>query len=157
MVEQAKLLRVLQIIRLLRHERGRTLPQLAQALDCSTRTVRRYLELLTEVGYLVDERLDQRGHFFLFEAEPPNAPFFTPDESALLAQALAGLAPGHPLGASLRHKLRRTTELIPLADELVDAQRGRLVQQLSDAVRERRQVRLLRYQSADAGTGPARS
>ncbi len=152
MVEQAKLLRVLQLIRLLRGTRGRSLDQLAQALDCSTRTVRRYLNLLTEVGYLVDERIDRRGHFFLFEGEPEQAPFFTVEESALLEQALAGLAEGHPLGISLRQKLRRTTELIPLADELVDLQRGRMVQQLSEAVRLRRQVRLVRYQSADSGT-----
>ncbi len=152
MIEQAKLLRVLQIIRMLRNGQGRTLAQLAQALDCSTRTVRRYLDLLGEVGYLVDERINRRGVFFLFEGEPKQAPFFTAEESALLEQALAGLAAGHPLGAGLRHKLRRTTELIPLADELVDLQRGRMVQQLSTAVLERKQVRLVRYQSADSGT-----
>ena len=152
MIEQAKLLRVLQLIRLLRSERGRTLDQLAQALDCSTRTVRRYLELLTEVGYLVDERVDRRGYFFLFEPEPEQAPLFSPEESTLLQQALAGLEASNPLGASLRQKLHRTTELIPLADELVDLQRGRMVQQLSEAVRARRQVRLVRYPSADSGT-----
>ena len=152
MIEQAKLLRVLQLIRLLRHERGRTLDQLAQALDCSTRTVRRYLDLLTEVGYLVDERVDRRGYFFLFEAEPDQAPLFSAQEHALLQQALAGLAESNPLGASLRQKLHRTTELIPLADELVDLQRGRMVQQLGEAVRARRQVRLVRYQSADSGS-----
>ena len=152
MIEQAKLLRVLQLIRLLRSERGRTLDQLAQALDCSTRTVRRYLELLTEVGYLVDERVDRRGYFFLFEPEPEKASLFSPEESTLLQQALAGLEASNPLGASLRQKLHRTTELIPLADELVDLQRGRMVQQLSEAVRARRQVRLVRYPSADSGT-----
>lgn len=152
MIEQAKLLRVLQLIRLLRNERGRTLNQLAQALDCSTRTVRRYLDLLTEVGYLVDERVDLRGYFFLFEAEPERAPLFSLEESTLLQQVLTGLEESNPLGVSLRQKLHRTTELIPLADELVDLQRGRMVQQLSAAVRERRQVRLVRYQSADSGT-----
>ncbi len=152
MIEQAKLLRVLQLIRLLRGARGRTLDQLAQALDCSTRTVRRYLDLLEEVGYLVDERTDRRGHYFLFEAVADQAPYFSPEESVLLQQALAGLEAGNPLGASLRQKLRRTTELIPLADELLDLQRGRVVRQLSEAVRARRQVRLVRYQSADSGT-----
>lgn len=153
MIEQAKLLRVLQLIRLLRNERGRTLDQLAQALDCSTRTVRRYLDLLTEVGYLVDEKLDRRGHFFLFEAEPDQVPLFSAEEHALLQQALAGLAESNPLGASLRQKLHRKTELIPLADELVDLQRGRMVQQLGEAVRARLRVRLVRYQPADSGSG----
>ncbi len=122
MIEQAKLLRVLQLIRLLRNARGQTLEQLAQALDCSTRTVRRYLALLDEVGYLVDERVDRRGHFFLFEAELEVPPYFSLEESTLLQQALTGLEESNPLGVSLRHKLHRTTELVPLADELVDLQ-----------------------------------
>ena len=140
MVEQAKLLRVLQLIRLLRNERGRTLDQLAQALDCSTRTVRRYLDLLTEVGYLVDERVDRRGYFFLFEAEPEQAPLFSAEESALLQQALAGLEESNPLGVSLRQKLHRTTELIPLADELVDLQRGGLPAFTAGSVEATRKV-----------------
>lgn len=82
MIEQAKLLRVFTLIRLLKNRLGRTLNALAQQLDCSTRTIRRYLDLLAEIGYLVEE--DTQGRRFIFEPEPNERPYLSPEETALL-------------------------------------------------------------------------
>lgn len=149
MIEQAKLLRVFTLIRLLK-QRRHTLEQLAQLLDCHPRTIRRYLDLLAEIGYSVDE--DPQGQRFLFEAEPESPAYFSAEETHLLQQALTGLAETNPLRESLHRKLYQTSELVPLADELLDMHQARVVQQLAEALRQRCRVRLLRYQSPHSGT-----
>lgn len=150
MIEQAKLLRVFTLIRLLKQQPGRTLPELAHYFECHPRTIKRYLTLLEEVGYFIDE--DGQRRKFIFEAEPDTPPYFSPEEIGLLRQALVALDPESPLGESVRRKLYLTSELIPLADELLDIHQGRVVQQLVAAIKDRCRVRLLRYQSPHSGT-----
>lgn len=62
MIEQAKILRVFSLIRLLKQWPGHSITALVGHLDPSTRIVRRYLELLEEVGYDVDS---QSGRYFI--------------------------------------------------------------------------------------------
>ena len=150
MIEQAKLLRVFTLIRLLKHRPGRTLAELAQHLDCSTRTVRRYLELLEEIGYLVDEG-DQKRRF-IFEPTPDQRPYFSPEETVLLQQSLVIIPDQSPLHQSLRRKLFLTSELVPLADELLEIHQARVVQELVEALRRGCRVRLLRYQSVHSNS-----
>ena len=150
MIEQAKLLRVFTLIRRLKNRPGRTLPELAQHLDCSPRTIRRYLELLEEIGYLVDEG-DQKRRF-IFEPTPDQRPYFSPEEMALLHQSLAIVPDQNPLHQSLRRKLFLTSELVPLADELLEIHQARVVQELMEALRRGCRVRLLRYQSVHSNS-----
>ena len=149
MIEQAKLLRVFTLIRLLK-QRRHTLDQLAELHDCHPRTIRRYLSLLEEVGYFVDE--DPDGNRFLFEAVPDKAPYFSVEETSVLRQALTGLDEHNPLRESLSRKLYQTSELVPLADELLDMHQARVVHRLAEALRQQCRVRLLRYQSSHSGT-----
>ena len=150
MIEQAKLLRVFTLIRLLKNRPGRTLSELAQHLDCSPRTIRRYLELLEEIGYLVDEGNQKRR--FIFEPTPDERPYFSPEETALLHQSLAVVSDQSPLHQSLRRKLFLTSELVPLADELLEINQARVVQELVEALRRGCRVRLLRYQSVHSNS-----
>ena len=110
----------------------------------------RYLKLLEEVGYLFD--IDDHHRYYLFEDETAGRPTFTEEESELMRQALAGLAPSHPLLGSIRQKLFLASSLMPLADGLVDVHQGRVVQRLATALRDGRQVRLIRYQSPNSNT-----
>lgn len=150
MSEQAKLYRVFSLIRLLRQRPGYTVHQLARHFECDKRTVYRYLLLLDELGYLLDE--DEQGRKFIFEAAPEQRAFFTAEETDLLRQALTTVAMEGPLRESLRRKLYLTSELIPFADELLDVHRARVVQRLNEAIRQNRRARLLRYQSTNSGT-----
>ena len=150
MDEQAKLYRVFSLIRLLKQRPGYTVHQLARHYECDKRTVYRYLRLLEELGYLLDE--DAQGRKFIFEAEPEQRAFFTAEETALLRQALTTVEVESPLRESLRRKLYLTSDLIPLADELLDVHQARVVQRLGEAIRLNRRARLLRYESTNSGT-----
>lgn len=149
-IDQAKLLRVFQLIRLLKGPPEYRIAQLSQLLDCNRSTIYRYLNLLEEVGYLLDK--DAQGRYFIFEAEAAQQPHFSPAEADLLRQALSGLAADNPLREGLRRKIYLTSDLIPLADELAEAQHGRLLEQLAKACHQRYRVRLLRYRSANSDT-----
>lgn len=151
MIEQAKLLRVFTLIRLLKQGRH-TLEQLAQLQDCHPRTIRRYLSLLEEIGYFIDEDPQGRRYLYLFEAEPEAPSYFSAEETLILQQALTGLDEHNPLRESLCRKLYQTSELVPLADELLDMHQARVVQRLVEALRQHCRVRLLRYQSSHSGT-----
>ncbi len=150
MTEQAKLLRVFSLIRLLKQRPGYTVHQLARTFDCDKRTVYRYFNLLEEIGYFLDE--DAQSRKFIFEAEPEQRAFFTAEETDLLRQALTTVEADSPLRESLRRKLYLTSDLIPLADELLDVHQARVVQRLTEALRLNRRARLLRYQSGNSGT-----
>jgi len=54
MIPQAKILRVFQLIGLLKGG-GRTIEQLAQQLDTTSRTIYRYFKLLQEIGFIIDQ------------------------------------------------------------------------------------------------------
>ncbi|MGB3618299.1 MAG: HTH domain-containing protein, partial [Catalinimonas sp.] len=100
---------MLRLLVLLRQRPPRTVPRLAAALDVDVdaRTVYRYLKLLDDVGFLIDK--DTHDRYFVFAAdEAPDGPaplLFTPEETALLRQALAAVAPGHPLHDGVLEKL----------------------------------------------------
>ena len=151
MPDHSQLLRTLNLIRLLTDRPGKTVPQLARLLDTHPRTVYRYLKTLESVGYAVDIH-PQTKHYFLFEADPKTRATFTADESALMSRSLSSVSSDHPLLDSIRRKLFVTSELLPFADELQDRHRAILVEQLAEALHLRRQVRLLRYHSANSNT-----
>lgn len=151
MIPQAKLLRVFKLIRLLNQQPGRTIAQLAQSVDLSERSVYRYINFLETVGYSVDSN-PQSGRFFLFGPGRDQPDAFTEEEADLIRQALAGVTPSNPLLAGIRQKLFLSSTLVPLADGLADVHQGQVVGLLAQGIRERVQVRLLSYHSANSNT-----
>ncbi|PRY44054.1 HTH domain-containing protein [Spirosoma oryzae] len=136
MIAQQKLLRVFTLIRLLKQRPGRTIAQLAQALDIDKRSVYRYLTLLEEVGYEVDND-GKPTRYFIFEDETMRQPRFTEEETQMIRQAMAGFAPTHPLLAGIQQKLFLASTLQPLADGLVDLHPSKIVECLAEAIRGR--------------------
>ena len=70
----------------------------------------------------------------------------------MLRQSLAGVVSSHPLLVSIRQKLFLSSTLLPLADGLVDMHQSQLIERLAQALRDGRQVQLIRYQSANSNT-----
>lgn len=58
----------------------------------------------------------------------------------------------NPLLAVLRQKIYLHSTLLPLTDGLINLRQGRVVGLLAEAIRDRRQVRLLRYYSMHSNT-----
>lgn len=146
--EQAKIERVLRLISLLK-ERPRTVPQLARAVNTSPRSMYRYLKLLEKLGYLLD--YDEQNRYWISEGKSSTV-IFTVEETAVLRPLLSGLKASSPLYASIERKIYLTSELVPLAAELLDRHRAQIVTQLNEAIKARLRVRLLRYHSSNSDT-----
>jgi len=151
MVAQQKLLRVFRLIRILSQPPGRTIDELAAALEITRRSVYRYLDLLEAIGYLVDK--DLNGRYFLFTPVKDDQPRqFTPEESDMLRQLIQGGANNNVIRDSLLRKLYLNTDLLPMADQLHNAHAARIVQLLSEAIQDRVRARLIGYYSPRKGT-----
>jgi proteasome accessory factor C len=150
MDEQQKIFRVLRLISLLADKPNRTVIEIAKVLETSAKTIYRYLQLLESIGYHIDK--DQRNAYFLFESETNKANTFEPQELILLNQLLGAVEIANPLRESIKKKLYLSSNLIPLADELIDKHSAKIVQRLSDAIENKRQCMLLRYHSATSET-----
>ncbi len=146
--EQAKIERVLRLISLLK-DRKRTVPQLARAVNTSPRSLYRYLNLLKEIGYQLV--CDEQNRYGIVDSEKTKVTF-TVEETALLRPLLSGLKASSPLYASIERKIYLTSELVPLAAELLDLHRAQIVTQLNDAIKAKQQVRLLRYHSSNSNS-----
>lgn len=147
MVAQQKLLRVFKLIRTLSRKPGKTVAQLARLLDTSERSVYRYLNLLEEVGYLLDK--DAYERYYLFESENEKVkPSFEAEEADLIRDLVTPAAAHHPLKDAILKKLYLNSELIPLADNLLKTQVAQLIHRLGEAIRERKQAVLHHYHSS---------
>lgn len=146
----ADLTRALKLIRLLKQRPGKTLAQLAQLLECSPRHARRFMEAVEGAGYCIDKEGKQPPRFYIFEDERKQQANFTEEEAQLLQVALATVPDTNLLLAPLRQKIYQHSTLLPLSAGLVDHHQSLVVTQLAEAIRDRRQVRLVRYHSINS-------
>jgi predicted DNA-binding transcriptional regulator YafY len=148
MIPQAKILRVFQLIGLLKSG-GRTVEQLAQQLDTTSRTIYRYFKLLEEIGFMIDQ--DFHGRYFVHREEGENPEDrFTLEEISILRQLIQSGASGHPLRGTLLKKLALHSEAKELPEQFLKLRVAKMFRTLSEAVENKRQVVLKNYHSANS-------
>jgi predicted DNA-binding transcriptional regulator YafY len=148
MIPQAKILRVFQLIGLLKSG-GRTVDQLAHQLDTTSRTIYRYFKLLEEIGFMIDQ--DFHGRYFVHREEGENPEDrFTLEEVSILRQLIQSGASGHPLKGPLLKKLALHSEAKELPEQFLKMRVAKMFRTLSEAVENRQQVILKNYHSANS-------
>jgi proteasome accessory factor C len=148
MIPQAKILRVFQLIGLLKSG-GRTVQQLADQLDATQRTVYRYFKLLEEIGFIIDQ--DFHGRYFVHREEGESAEDqFSLEEVSVLRQLIQSGATGHPLQDSLLRKLAFHSEARELPEQFLKLRVAKLFRSLSEAITNKKQVILKNYHSANS-------
>jgi predicted DNA-binding transcriptional regulator YafY len=148
LLPQQKILRVLTLLRLLRDPFPKTVKQLSQLLECDERTLYRYRDLLSELGYTIE--LNERNGWHLPAVKERHAADLTTEEVHLLRTALSSLPVSHPLKQSIQRKLFLKSELLPLSDELAEVRRARTISLLQEAIRHHRVVKLCNYLSVNS-------
>lgn len=148
MIPQAKILRVFQLIGLLKSG-GRTIRQLAQHLDTTDRTIYRYFKLLEEIGFIIDQ--DFHGRYFVHreDGESPEDRF-TLEEVSILRQLIQSAAAGHPLKGTLLKKLAFHSEAKELPEQFLKLRVAKIFRILNEAIEEGHQVILKSYHSANS-------
>lgn len=148
MIPQAKILRIFQLIGLLKAG-GRTTTQLASQLDSSERTIYRYFKLLEEIGFIIDQ--DFNGRYFIHrdEGDDPEGRF-TLEEVSIIRQLIQSGATGHPLQDALLRKLAFHSEARELPQQFLKLRVARMFRLLSEVIEQRQQAVLKNYHSANS-------
>ena len=146
MFNQNRILRVFKLITLLKTFPAKSIKRLAASLEISERSCYRYLDLLVELGFQVGK--DQHNKYFL-PADQVADPF-TKEESQLIHEVLSVSVKQHPLLDSIKAKLPHFEESSRLASTIVQGHLAKLVTQVNEAIKDEKQVILLKYQSASS-------
>lgn len=146
LIPQARLLKLFQIIAVLKSGHF-SIKQLADRFDTSQRTIYRYISLLEEANFLIEQDFANR-YFIATSEDDPSQAQFTLEETKLIKKLIQGGAADNPIKATLIKKLALNSEMDSMPRLFVKARQGRMVEQLAEAMRSKKQVILKNYHSA---------
>lgn len=149
MLNQRKILRVLQFISYLEQRPAKAVNQLADMLETTERTVYRYLDLVRECGF--DLHRDKSNRFFIHNVSDSGIRFTT-EEAQYLKQLVLTIGKRNKLKDAVISKIYLASDLTIVAGHLVNAKNGRIVERLAQAIANKEQVILKRYHSINSET-----
>ena len=149
MLNQHKILRVLQFISYLEQRPPKGVNQLAEMLETTERTVYRYLDLIRECGF--DLHRDKNNRFFIHN-ETVQGIRFTTEEAEYLKQLVLTTGKKNKLKDAVLSKIYLASDVNIVAGHLVNAKNGRIVERLAQAIANKEQVILKRYHSINSET-----
>lgn len=149
MFNQNRIYRVFQLINFLRTKPSKTPRSLAGLLEISERSVYRYFDLIGQLGFEVKK--SEAGRFYIEANEDERIPF-TAQEVDYIAKMVSSVGKNSTLGQSVLHKVGHYTEHQVAARNIYDANLGKIIEQLSIAIQEKKQVMLVKYFSARSET-----
>jgi len=144
-IAQAKILRVLKLISLLK-SRSKSIEELAGIMETTGRSVYRYLDLLEELGFIIDKDFNNR--FFIHSEEDENTLAFDSDEAVLVKDLLNSTAKDHPLKDRVLKKLYLHSDLNALSTNLLKAKSGLILRKIGEGIRNNVRITLRSYHSA---------
>jgi proteasome accessory factor C len=146
MYNQNRILRVFRLITLLKTFPAKTIKRLSQSLEISERSCYRYLDLLEELGFEVEK--DEHNKFFLASDQVVEP--FTKEESHLIQEVLSISVKNNPLVQSIIAKLPSLEESHIFAKTIVNGHMAKLVAQIQEAIHQKKQMLIHKYQSASS-------
>ena len=152
-MEQPKIKRILQLLMLLTGNRRYTLTALAVKFELSERTIQRYLETFEMTGFVVS----RNGGTYLLKTDTPTVSglqkllFFSEEEAYIILQTMALMKGETPVKDRLVCKLNTLYNLKVLA-EMQQKSSVEIMQKLHQAIKEKKQTKLLAYRSSNSQT-----
>jgi len=147
-IPQTKLLRLFQIISVLKNGRW-SIKSIAQRFDASERTIYRYIKLLEEVDFPIEKGFDNM-YFISTSEDEPTQSVFTIEEMKLIKKLIQTEVENNPLKGLLLKKLSLNSEMDKVPRLIVKSRVGKLVEQIGHTIRNKKQVILKSYHSANS-------
>ena len=153
-MDQPKIERVLRLMTLMSGSVEYTIDELAGKLDTSYRSIYRYIDTFKACGFAVEK---VHGNIYRLAKLSPRYPdldklvHFSEEEAYLVNRLIDRLDPTNALKAGLQRKLAAIYSSTSIADYIDKRSNAANVEALSHAVREKRAVRLVRYESGHSG------
>lgn len=149
-MDQPKLERFLRLMKMLTANNSLTIDEIARKLEISPRSVYRYVDTFRESGFVVKKvgnfvKLDKSSPYFKDISELIH---FTEEEAFILKSAIESIDENNLLKQNLKKKLYTIYDYNILAETVVSGKNGRNVQQLVQAIENKKPVILKKYSSA---------
>lgn len=153
-MDQAKIERLLRLMKLMTGNVNYTVNDLAERLETSYRSIYRYIESFKDAGFVV-QKLD--GGVYKLSKESPQFKdisqlvHFTDEEAHIVNQLIEGLDDTNMLKQNLRKKLCSVYNCTSMASSVVRGANASNVNRLVEAIESRCQVVLRDYASGHTG------
>lgn len=148
MHNQNKILRVLQLISLLKTKPAKSIRHLSEVINSTQRTIYRYIDLLAELGFHIEK--DNYLRFFIESNEKNNDLDFNIEEIQLLKQLVQTVGKDSLLKDSILKKLYIVSDMQINSQHLLKAHIGKIIELLTKAIHSKKQVVLKKYHSVNS-------
>lgn len=143
MFNQNRIYRVFRLINLLKSSPSKSIKRLSESMEISERSLYRYMELLVEVGFVVQK--DSSNRYYLNHDQIES---FTKEESEFISQSISSNQKNNPLVKSIRTKLVLLNEMNVASNEIVASHYSKVISKIQESIDTKSQVILSKYQSA---------
>ena len=148
MFNQNRIYRLFQLINYLKAKPAKTVRSIETLLDTSERTVYRYLDLLKDLGFQIEK--DTNNKIFIAASSDTDLIPFTPQEADYLKKLILTAGNNNQLAQSVLQKVQQSSEIQIGAESLFKAHLSKIVEQISVAIIERKQLLIKGYNSANS-------
>ncbi|MFV0554993.1 MAG: helix-turn-helix transcriptional regulator [Mangrovibacterium sp.] len=155
MSEQNKIKSTLQLMLLLSNGYGMTLEEVSQRLDITVRTANRYIATLREVGFIIPR--PKNGYYQIEEISSSHKGLskllhFSEEEAYVLQRAIDSLSGEGVMKQNLAKKLYSLYKSDRVTEIMVKETGSENIHQLSEAMKNKKQVLLKNYLSAHSNS-----
>lgn len=147
MFNQNRVYRLFQLIVFLKARPPKTIRSISSFLNTSERTAYRYLDLLKEIGFIVEKDIYGRYTIANNDTQVP----LTLVEIDFLKKLLTSNK-SHKLAKSILQKIGTHNEASANGENIYNAHLSKIIEQLSVAMAENKQVKIISYFSANSET-----
>lgn len=148
MLNQHKILRVLQLISLLQKKPAKSIRFISGFIESTERTVYRYLDLIKELGFELER--DQNKRYFIKGGLYDESESFTNAEVTLLKELLLSSGKDSKLKDAVLKKIYFKSEIAVRGNLILKAHLGKIIEKLSGAIQNEKRVILKDYHSANS-------
>jgi proteasome accessory factor C len=145
MHNQNKILRVFQLINLLKTEPAKSMRHISEVLNSTERTLYRYFNLLEELGFQIQR--DELNRLYIPSDHVGNEVAFSRDEILFLKKLLQSTGKNVKIKDSILSKLLVHSDVQIGTKLALNAHLGKIVDQISQGMETKRQVVLRKYHS----------
>ena len=148
MFNQNRIFRLFQLIIFLRARPPKSIKNITTFLSTSERTAYRYLDLLKVLGFNVEK--DMNGRFTIVNTDIQIP--FTETEVDFLKKTLSNSAKSNKIAKSVLEKIAVKYEADANCENLYNAHISKVIEQISIAMAENKQIKIIAYFSASSQT-----
>lgn len=148
MFNQNRIFRLFQLIIFLRARPSKSIKNIKVFLSTSERTAYRYIDLLKELGFNIEKDINGRFTIVNTDIQIP----FTEAEVDFLKKTLSNSAKSNKLAKSVLEKIDVKHEADANSENLYNAHISKVIELISIAMAENKQIKIIAYFSANSET-----